>query len=221
MPTLIVRPTPFNPNGWESLPTINLDDAEIIEDNVGRSDVETYTIFSVACRSFMNIIDQSGTLGSMPLWYEPYYGKYGVKRLNISSLYAAFAGTEDRDPMREMVNSYTKDLFNWNIKNNSMFNGSLSVMGSTKFKLGCRLYHESENMDYYIESVTYSFSIYDSFTTQLEVTRGMKVGKRFSEPFGCGEELNSMEMLRKAGHYQSVNIPIIKCRFHRKHSQQQ
>ena len=206
-PTLFVRPTPFNPTEWGALKIITLEDTELVEDNVGRSDIETYTLYCVMCRFYGGVYDDWATLGFRPLWYRPYYDKYGIKRLNITSLYAAVADYGDAAATRPMLTSYTQDLFNWNIKNNSMFNGTIVAMGDVRYQIGCRLYHKSENMDYYIEGVAHSFTIYGSFTTQLAVTRGAHIGDRFTPPFGSGEELTSMEELRKTDGVSQTYFP--------------
>lgn len=186
-PTFYVRETPFNEQNWNSLNKSVLVDKDIVEDNTGKSDLETYTLYSVSCRTYMSSIDEAGTLGCLPLWYEPYFPKYGIKRLQVSSLYAMYANKSDTQTASEDVSSYMKDLYNWNIKNNSMQNGTITVKGSNKYKVGERL-ETPEGYEFYVESVTHSFTIYDSFTTQLGVTRGLKPEDRFTTPWGSATE---------------------------------
>lgn len=198
-PTLFLRPTPFNERHWNALQRIEVFDEDIIEDNTGRSDLETYTLYSVGCRTYMSDVDQLGTLGYMPLWYKPYYGKYGIKRLNVTSLYAMYASRDDTNTVKKLVTSYTQDLFNWNIKNNSMYNGHILVKGSNKYKLGSRLFIPSQNMEYYVESVVHNFNILESFTTQLGITRGIQPDNRFTPPWGKYEEFDPTDLSYSGG----------------------
>lgn len=188
-PTLIMRPTPFDKELWEALESYYLDPQIYIDDDLGKSDLETYTMFSVSCRSYIAPVDEFSALGAKPLWYEPYYNKYGIKRLEVSTLYANYADISDAKTSKDVITNYAKDLFNWNIKNNSMVNGTISVMGSNKYKIGTVL-TTKENGSYYIESVTHKFTIYDNFTTQLGVTRGLGINQRFEEPWGGYKEFH-------------------------------
>lgn len=184
IPELICRQTPFNATEWNTLPVVNLDEIDVIEEELGKSDLETYTLYSVSCRTFMSPADQKGTLGNFPLWYEPYQKKYGISRLDVTSPYLIYANESDKGEASSRSLKYTRWLFDWNIKNNSMFNGSLIVGGSNKYKLGQRLSYL--DMEYYIESVSHSFHAYTSYTCQLEVTRGIQPSERFTAPVGQG-----------------------------------
>ena len=81
------------------------------------------------------------------------------------------------------VSQKTINLFNWNILNNQMENGSITVIGDVDYKIGTRLLITSTDMEYYIENVSHSFRYNESWTTNLEVTRGLKKGTRFDPPW--------------------------------------
>lgn len=83
-PTLISRPTPFNPRDWTSLPLIKVEEREIIDEQLGRSDLETYTLYAVKGESLITDFDQ---MFGAPIWYEPYYKRYGLRRLQVTSKY--------------------------------------------------------------------------------------------------------------------------------------
>lgn len=83
-PTLISRPTPFNPGDWTSLPLIKVEEREIIDEQLGRSDLETYTLYAVKGESLLTDFDQ---FFGAPIWYEPYYKRYGLRRLQVTSKY--------------------------------------------------------------------------------------------------------------------------------------
>ena len=83
-PTLVMRPTPFNPDEWNQLPETELDSFDIITKNLGRSDLETYTCFVVRGETIPSSLD---LIFGRPLWYPPFYGKYGLRSLQVNSKY--------------------------------------------------------------------------------------------------------------------------------------
>lgn len=182
-PTMIHRPTPFNKEPWINLNRILIKDDEIVSNNTGRSDIETYTVYNV----HMSLLGEETRNIFPPYWYPPYYAKYGLRELAVSTLFEVNgSGYETRE--------FTKDLFNFNIKNNLFENGQITVKGSSQYKVGERVILESENMEFYVESVTQSFNMYNNWTTTLGVTRGMEPEKRFLPPFGAAEDLTPTVM---------------------------
>lgn len=180
-PSLIHRRTPFNKSDWTSLPRCLVKDTDIVSDNTGRSDLETYTLYSVQ----PSLLNDESMLPYRPLWYPPFYEKYGITRLEVSTNYVGFQGN---------VSSFFKELFNYNIKNNVFSNGTIVVKGSNKYHVGQRIIIQSENMEYYVENVSHNFNCYGSWTTSLGVTRGIEPENRFTAPWDCAEEL-SPEMM--------------------------
>ena len=82
--TFIVRPTPFNPDDWKNLRMFKVDERDVIDDQVGRTDLETYTVYAVKGESIVSGLDN---VFGLPIWYEPFYGKYGLRRLEVQSKY--------------------------------------------------------------------------------------------------------------------------------------
>lgn len=184
-PNMIHRRTPFNKSDWIALPRTTIQDLDIVSDNTGRSDLETYTVYSVN----QTLMGEEYTNLYPPLWYPPYYAKYGISQLQVSTIYEAAAG-DVQDAMRE----YYLDLFNFNIKNNVFGNGTIVVKGKAAYHVGERIILESENMEYYVESVSHNFNCYGTWTTSLGVTRGIEPENRFTVPWGCAEELTASVM---------------------------
>ena len=182
--TLCVRPTPFSQSNWNALSSFEILDEEIMTDGLGRSDLETYTLYSVNCSTMLSASSATSSFGYVPLWYPPYFKKHGVKRLDVVSMYLMYAGPEDKDTTSTRSMECTQDLFNWNIKNNSMYNGNLLVRGSNRYKLGSKATLKSERMELYIEGITDIFNVFDSYTTQLALTRGLPTADRFTSPYG-------------------------------------
>lgn len=82
-PNMIHRKTPFNKAEWTQLPRIEIEDADIVSDNTGRSDLETYVVYQV--NPVMLGADTKNVY--FPLWYRPYYDKYGITMLSVDSVY--------------------------------------------------------------------------------------------------------------------------------------
>jgi cell wall-associated NlpC family hydrolase len=183
IPTLCLRPTPFSKELWEQLSTTDILDEEIITDGLGRSDLETYTLYSVNCSTMLSSMNATNSFGYVPLWYPPYFKKYGVRRLDVTTMYSMFAGANDKDTANTRSMQCTQDLFNWNIKNNSMYNGTLLVRGSNRYKLGSRVNLKSEGMELYVEGVTSIFNVFGTYQIQLALTRGLPPQDRFNEPY--------------------------------------
>lgn len=186
-PTLYLRPTPFNKDKWTKLPYTEIIDEEYVGDSIGRSDLETYTLYSVNCMTMLSSENQTNSFGYVPLWYPAYFPKYGIRRLDAVSLYTMYASAEDAETTEAKCLEGTKDLFNWNIKNNSMFNGNITVRGSNRYKVGTRTKLLCDGLEFYIEGVSHMFNIYDSYKTNLAVTRGLVPSDRFTFPWGCQE----------------------------------
>lgn len=178
-PNMIHRKTPFNKKEWTSLTRIIIKDNDLVSDNTGRSDLETYTLYTVN----MTLLGEDTRNLYNPLWYPPYYAKYGITQLAVNTVYEATGDVEAG------MKQFHEELFNFNIKNNLFANGTLVVKGSNQYKVGQRVILESENMEFYVESVTHTFNCYGTWTTSLGVTRGIEPENRFTPPFGMAEEM--------------------------------
>lgn len=186
-PTLYLRPTPFNKDVWNKLPYTEIADEEYISDSIGRSDLETYTLYSVNCMTMISEDNATNSFGYVPLWHPPFFPKYGIRRLDAVSLYTMYAGSEDAEQTEAVCLSATQDLFNWNIKNNSMFSGNITVRGSNRYKIGTRVMLLCDGIEFYVEGVTHVFNLFNTYQTQLQVTRGLPPKQRFTKPWGATE----------------------------------
>ena len=191
-PTLIFRPTPFNKDNWNSLQSITIKDVDIINENLGRSDLETYVVYKVKAETFGGDTD---ILGYLPYWYPPYYTKYGITRLEVYSKYLEYNG-DDLSTIEDKM----KDIFNWNIKNNYMENGTITVKGLNCYKVGTRIKLESTGMEYYCEGVTHNFNFGTGWTTTLSLTRGLQPSDRFTAPWGCYKQMTAADVSKIYGY---------------------
>lgn len=305
-PSLISRPTPFNPTNWQALTLYKIDDKDILNEELGRSDLESYTVYSVKGESLITDYDQ---LFGPPIWYKPFYERYGLRRLQVTSKYSSLGAygptgesessgdwdvaIHDKSDYEKSLEDYKKeydelstkdavdkaeavakamdisdsktrqdtnyhggskdelrykkkklkeeivkdskeeaksnmeeiiseanneddsqvsqkaiDLFNWNIKNGMMENGSFILKGNAIYKVGCRLLIESSNMEYYIENVSHNFVYSEGWKTTIQVTRGLKFGTRFSKPWNQWQMITLDDMSEISGiDYSAVDVP--------------
>lgn len=191
-PTIIFRPTPFNKDNWNSLQCVTIKDSDIINENLGRSDLETYVVYKVKAETFGGDTD---ILGYLPYWYPPYYTKYGITRLEVYSKYLEYNG-DDLSTIQDKM----KDIFNWNIKNNYMENGTITVKGLNCYKVGTRVKIASTGMEYYCEGVTHNFNFGTGWTTTLSLTRGLEPNDRFTAPWGCYKQMTAADVSKIYGY---------------------
>lgn len=193
---LIHRPCPFDPEDWKELENsrITIRDDDIVTDATGRSDLETYTVYIVNLRSLGSSIDNFYN----PLWYPPYYAKYGISQLEVTSTYETQEWQGNNVDDTEAMKQYTLELFNWNIKNNVFANGQIVVKGRASYKVGQTVILEYNGLEFYVEGVAHNFTVYGSWTTTLSVTRGITPTERFSAPWGMGTEMttDAMQMIQ-------------------------
>ena len=190
-PTLVFRPTPFNEEDWVKLLRITIKDLDIVQENIGQSDLETYTVYKVTSETFAS---DTADLGYLPLWYPAYYTKYGLTRLDVKSKYINYESGDNTNTQKANVLSKTIDIFNWNILNNSMKNGTLVVKGSNQYTVGSRIITEADNMEYYVEAVSHNFTNFSGWTTTLQLTRGIEPQNRFSAPWGLWQQLTPTDI---------------------------
>lgn len=113
------------------------------------------------------------------------------------------AAKEEAEELKSVADSVvskkTINLFNWNILNNQMENGSIVLLGDVDYKIGTKLYIKETDMEYYIENVTQTFTYNESWTTTLQLTRGFKKGKRFDPPWNAYEVMTEKDLLDISG----------------------
>ena len=112
LPTLTHRRTPFNKGDWTKLKRTTIKDTDLVSDNTGRSDLETYTVYTV------NPMQSSLKNCYYPLWYPPFASKYGIKNLSVSTPYQTWgSGSTDTD---SSAGNYSANV---TIDKNIMFSG--------------------------------------------------------------------------------------------------
>ena len=79
---------------------------------------------------------------------------------------------------------FTRTLFNWYADNYNFYSGNIRIAGNPDVRVGCifdvvdflnKKQYGYPGMRYYIESVTQNFSFTDGYSTDVGVTRGMRM----------------------------------------------
>ena len=206
MSEMIVRRTPFDKSDWEALDELNMYSHEVIQEEVGQNDTETYSVYNVIPGSQLE--EEIAIFTAKPQTNESLISHYGYKLLQVENqflsmmsdeaLNSAMENSEDEDGEEEVdtttdedtdesegadpdrVERFSKRLYNWYSMNPLFYSGSFVVAGHPSYRVGKRLiYHDEikkEKWEFYIEGVQHNFSRESGYTTTINVTRGLKIG---------------------------------------------
>lgn len=95
---LVMRKTPFNPTEWRALDIIKVPTEDFIEEDVGKSDVETYSIFTATPSGMLK--ELSPDVFSKPQFHPELTDRYGYTKFEVENIYLgtkAGGATEDSD----------------------------------------------------------------------------------------------------------------------------
>jgi len=81
----IMRPTPFDPDKWDRLPTYGFTSETVLEESFGKSDSEMYSVYVVQPPNAVNLTTMD--LGVFPKFHPDLINKYGYKRLDAKNRY--------------------------------------------------------------------------------------------------------------------------------------
>ena len=206
MSEMIVRRTPFDKSDWEALDELNMYSHEVIQEEVGQNDTETYSVYNVIPGSQLE--EEIAIFTAKPQTNESLISHYGYKLLQVENqflsmmsdeaLNSAMENSEDEDDEEEVdtttdedtdesegadpdrVERFSKKLYYWYSMNPLFYSGSFVVAGHPSYRVGKRLiYHDEikkEKWEFYIEAVQHNFSRESGYTTTINVTRGLKIG---------------------------------------------
>jgi hypothetical protein len=181
---LVLRQTPFSREDWDHLIVQRLRAEDILGYvlNKDRSSVlnlyETYpeainqSLSGIVSRLFPGLADADSIAryGLSPAFY-PIYGIVDV--------------VSPTQYLPNVVSPYTNELYKWYWKNPKWLQGSLSVRGDPRYRIGQKLVCEDIGLEAYIEGVIHTFVAQGNqpyFQTTLEVSRGAKPGDQHRFP---------------------------------------
>lgn len=232
----IIRRTPFEKLDWDNLHRHEVRTEDVIEENLGRNDLEAYSLYNVVPG---DMDEEVALLSSRPYFNEELVHKYGYSMLEVTHQFLSTLNIlEDSAPDIESLSEkeqeeyleknstiakYSRMLYRWYANNPNFFSGELKVSGHPDYRLGNRLlYRDPYNKDlweFYIESVEHEFSYSAGYTTTLGVTRGLKIknedddGGRFKLPMGppklfSGGYLGEMSLQAVKEHANKNSGPV-------------
>ena len=152
-----------------------------MEDCIERSGGDIATFMSVAKSTIKNITDEF----LREVWQaRESNGKLTKK--GYKKVYDNYrkAGNAVGDSGATDLKVFTRMLYNWYADNFNFWGGTIIVSGNPDIRPGCILnvidfYNKKQygypGMRYYIESVTHKFSYTEGYTTEIGVTRGMRM----------------------------------------------
>nr|DAN11119.1 MAG TPA: Surface antigen [Herelleviridae sp.] len=96
---LVMRKTPFNETEWKSLDYETVTSQDFVEENIGKNDAETYSIFTVTTPQMFK--DIKADVFSKPQYHKELVDRYGYTKLEVENMYAPIesgtTSTEDSD----------------------------------------------------------------------------------------------------------------------------
>lgn len=93
---LVMRKTPFNESQWKALDYETVSSEDFVEEDVGKSDVETYSIFTVTTPQMLKTMEAD--VFSKPQYHKELVDRYGYSKLEVENMYIPIeenSSTED------------------------------------------------------------------------------------------------------------------------------
>ncbi|MDD3906472.1 MAG: hypothetical protein PHS46_08150 [Candidatus Omnitrophica bacterium] len=177
-PMLVLRHTPFVTRRddylWYSLKNNKIADIDVISDNTGRSDDKVFNFFYASLGLIGNNTSAIASIIVEPLLNIDSMIKHGFRPLEVTSrALTSKAFEDDGKGMRALAILLTEKLFDWNFRNDEYEEGTMQLRGNPELRIGQRITNTDALMQYYIQSVQHDYVNMQSFTTSVEVVKGM------------------------------------------------
>lgn len=173
---VVLRNTPFDKGMWEKLYTHDLLAEDVIEEELSISDNEHYNLFWAG--TVINPLGFDLKRVVPPMFNEEDAKRYGLSPLEVSIEGLSIEQDNPEAPtlLEGLSKSWTAKLKAWFEKNHTYMSGTMRVRGKGDYRIGHRLVRKGIEREFYIEGVTQSFHVFESWETTLELTRGMPLG---------------------------------------------
>lgn len=103
---LVVRRTPFNPVDWANLDETTVDSTAVLNEDIGKSDREQYSVFIVNPASgLLNLAQDSMSFGSFPKTNRRLIDKYGYSKMEVDDLYVSGVYDDDMSKNHNVLSS--------------------------------------------------------------------------------------------------------------------
>lgn len=187
-PVIVMRETPFDEASWNALPRFIIDNSVIHHVEVG-GEPTIYNLYYARPEGqggYGPLANQA--IAGKPILYEESVKRHGYRPL-VAENKAIPLDVEEvsRMPDIQTRTAYlTNQLYNWFALTGEFLSGTIVVQGNPLYRVGTRLLRKlpgGDAVEFYIEGVTHSFSMFGEFKTTLRVTRGLDVQKnRWPKP---------------------------------------
>ncbi len=176
-PILIFRHTPYDAETWTQIPAHTITESDIISKQLTKSDTDTVNVyFSYPDTPNVSSSNPATFTTAYGVWYSPMMdlasiARYGMRVLNTPV--DAFPSTNSGTFAHSQFGQLNQELWQWYQNNPFFWSGTYQLgRGRPDMRVGDRLYDASTGMDFYIEEVEHYFTLYQSFTTSVVVSRG-------------------------------------------------
>lgn len=78
-----------------------------------------------------------------------------------------------KDTYKDIGLELNKIVVGWYLHNHYLLEGSIAIRGTADARIGIYAIDDDDNMEYYVETVSHDFRIFEAYRTNLTVTRGM------------------------------------------------
>lgn len=175
---VFMRNTPFDKKSWDQLYTHDVDAIDVLEEDLSISDNEHYNLFWAG--TVINALGFDLKRVSPPLFNEKDALRYGMSPLEVTVEGLSIEQDNPEAPtlLEGMSKAFTQKLKDWYEKNHEMMTGTIRTRGRGNFRIGHRLLREGIGRMFYIEGVTQTFNVFESWETTLNVTRGEKLARK-------------------------------------------
>ncbi|KKC30920.1 SH3 domain-containing protein [Caldanaerobacter subterraneus] len=166
------RPVPYDKKDWDNLVMHKINYKLIQELDLGRTDFEVITAYWTAPLD-IGFDPTKGMASEIPCLLDSLNAaKYGLQTLRITlPAYNLYNTAEIAE----------KKLYQWYKDNPNFLEGTIKIKGKPNIRIGQRLYIEDTGESFYIESVKHDFTVFEGYTTTIEVNRGMVRGDNWAE----------------------------------------
>lgn len=180
---VIVRKTPFSQDDWSQLTSYELQPEDLIGYTLSLSTQNVVNYYLCYSESINQLLPPGFTRQLPALGDADSILTYGYQPL-VVPLYG-LANADSIDQMTiEKVNTYTQELYSWYWKTPDMLSGTLTIRGEPSIRVGQRLSVPWWPMEAYVEGVQHNIVMFQSYTTQLTISRGTKAGTQYPPQVG-------------------------------------
>lgn len=172
---LVLRETPYDTSAKSKLVQHTIPDKDVIREAVEKSDDEHYNLFWAG--TTINPLGIDLKRVSPPLLNEADAYRYGLSPLEVE-----IQGLEITDglALEGLSKTYTGKLKEWFQNNHNYLSGTVEIKGKGDIRVGQLAIRDEggKKTEYYIESVEQNFTVFDGWSTSLQVVRGMGPGTK-------------------------------------------